>query len=129
MKLRIRSNSVRVRLKRGEVQEFATTGRLAEETPFPGATLRYELQSVAGADFSASFGGDILTIRLPVTDVEQWASSDEVSLLGEQDLGEAGILSLLVEKDFQCLAPGHHRPGEDDEDTYPHPNAGTENGC
>jgi len=34
-----------------------------------------------------------------------------------------------VEKDFQCLSPGHHRSDEDDEDTYPHPEAGTGEGC
>ncbi|MGI9238220.1 MAG: DUF7009 family protein [Woeseiaceae bacterium] len=54
---------------------------------------------------------------------------DEVLLTRNQNakpgirhvLRDSGTLSLLIEKDFSCLAPGHHRPDEDDADTYTHP--------
>jgi len=35
----------------------------------------------------------------------------------------------LRTKNFSCLAPGHHRPDEDDADTYPHPEAESGGGC
>jgi len=129
MKIRICGNSVRVRLKRSEVEEIASGNRLIEDTHFPGSVLRCRLESAEGAEFVANFGDNILLIRLPAVEVARWAASDEVSIFAEQDVGGPSTLSLLVEKDFQCLSPGHHRTGEEDEDTYPHPEADTGNGC
>ncbi len=42
---------------------------------------------------------------------------------GEQRLDDGALLSILVEKDFACLAP---REGEDDSDMYAHPEADNE---
>lgn len=129
MKLRIRGNSIRLRLKRSEVEQIAAGAALAEMTHFPGATLTCELEQAPDGRFAAQFSDNTLTIRLPAEDVARWSASDEVSLFAEQQVGHAETLSLLVEKDFQCLSPGDHRSHEDDEDTYPHPEAGTGRGC
>jgi len=129
MKIRIRGDSIRLRLKRSEVEKIASGEALVEDTHFPGATLQYRLESAEGAEFEAEFADNMLSIRLPAVDVARWATTDEVSLLAEQDVGGQRTLSLLVEKDFECLSPGHHRSGEDDTDTYPHPDAGTAAGC
>ncbi len=129
MKLRIRGETIRLRLKRSEVDRIASGESITEGTHFPGATFRYRLEPVDDGRISAAFDDNTLSIRLPAGDVERWASSDEVSLLAEQETGGPEPLSLLVEKDFQCLSPGHHRPGEDDEDTYPHPEADSGRGC
>jgi hypothetical protein len=123
MKLRIRGNSIRLRLKQSEAAKIAAGRAIAEETRFPGSVLTYCLETTADDQVSASFSDGSLAIRLPQSRAAEWADGDEVSIVAEQDLGEAGVLSLLIEKDFQCLSPGHHRPGEDDEDTYPHPEA------
>lgn len=129
MKLRIRGNSIRLRLKRSEVEQIAAGDSIVDETRFPGATLTCRLEQATDGMFAAVYGEDTLVIRLPADDVARWASSDEISLFTEQDVGDANTLSLLVEKDFQCLSPGNHRAHEDDEDTYPHPEAGTGRGC
>jgi len=71
----------------------------------------------------ASFNDGTLLVSLPESEVLDWASTDKVSLFAEQKLSGPGSLSLLIEKDFKCLEPGHHRDCEDDEDTYPHPGA------
>ena len=92
-----------------------------EKTHFPGSLLTYRLDVSKNDDVSASFERGSLVISLPKSKVSDWAGSDEVSLSAEQKLTGAGSLSLLVEKDFSCLEPGHHRDGEDDEDTFPHP--------
>jgi len=91
--------------------------------------LQCRLESTEDSEFSAAFGDNLLSIRLSAVDVSRWATSDKVSLFTEQDVGGSSALSLLVEKDFQCLSPGHHRTGEEDEDTYPHPDAGTDAAC
>jgi hypothetical protein len=123
MKLRIRGDSMRLRLKRSEVDRLAAGTSIVEKTHFPGAALTYRLDVSEDNHFSASFNDGTLLVSLPESDVLDWASSDEVSLHAEQELSGSGALSLLIEKDFKCLEPGHHRDCEDDEDTYPHPGA------
>ncbi len=121
MKLRIRGDSLRLRLKRGEVDQIAAGSSIMEETHFPDSVLTYRLDVSENHEISVSFDRSSLVISLPKSKVSDWADSDEVSLSAEQKLTGAGALSLLIEKDFSCLEPGHHRDGEDDEDTFPHP--------
>ena len=45
MKIRIKGNSVRVRLTRSEVDHFAETGYLEESTEFGNSHFLYALQS------------------------------------------------------------------------------------
>lgn len=121
MKLRIRGDSVRLRLKRGEVDLLAAGKSIVEETHFPGAVLSYCLDVTENDTVQAHLENNDLVIRLPTSEVSAWATTDEVSILAEQDLPGGDKLTLLIEKDFSCLEPGHHRDCEDDEDTFPHP--------
>jgi len=121
MKLRIRGDTMRFRLKRGEVDQIAAGTSISEETHFPGSVLTYRLDVSEDNDISASFDNGSLVVNVPKSKVLDWAGTDEVSLYAEQKLPGTGILSLLIEKDFRCIEPGHHRDCEDDEDTFPHP--------
>jgi len=123
MKLRIRGDSVRFRLKRAEVGQIAAGTSIVEETHFPDSVLTYRLDVSGDSDISASLDKASLVVSLPKSMVSDWAATDEVSLSAEQKLSGTGSLSLLIEKDFSCLGPGHHRDCEDDEDTFPHPSA------
>jgi len=123
MKLRIRGDSIRLRLKRAEVDQIATGASIVEETHFPDAVLTIRLDVSENNDAAASFNNGNLVISLPKSRVLDWAATDEVSLVAEQNLSGASSLSLLIEKDFSCLEPGHHRDCEDDADTFPHPHA------
>jgi len=121
MKLRIRGNTVRLRLKRSEVEQVASGQGVVEQTCFPDSVLTYRLDTSDDGTFSVSFNDGDLSIRLPESDVVRWARSDQVSIVAEQALQKSDALSVLIEKDFSCLAPGHHRSSEDDADTFPHP--------
>ena len=129
MKLRIRKNAIRLRLKQSEVEKIASGQSIVEQTCFPGSVLTYRLEVADDHKFSASFDGGDMRICLPESQIMEWAQTDQVSIFAEQSPGESDALSVLVEKDFKCLAPGHHRSGEDDLDTYPHPNSESGNGC
>ncbi len=129
MKLRIRENTIRLRLKQGEVAQLASGEPVVQQTHFPGSVLTYSLRLSDDAVPSASFEDGDLAVCLPKGMVETWADSDQVSIVGEQPLPASGALSLLVEKDFQCLSPGDDRLAEDDADTYRHPNADSGKGC
>lgn len=121
MKLRIRGNSIRLRLKRGEVDLLAAGKSIVEETHFPGAILSYRVDVTENDTVQADLENSSLVIRLPTSEVSAWATTDEVSILAEQVLPGDDKLTVLIEKDFSCLEPGHHRDCEDDQDTFPHP--------
>lgn len=129
MKLRIRDNSIRLRLERGEVDALRDHGVVAARTGFPGGRdFRYAVESSpAIVNPGAFFSDNALTVRLPETVVLGWANSVQVSIVGEQRLDDGTPLAILVEKDFACLAP---REGEDEADMFPHPDASAgEGGC
>jgi hypothetical protein len=125
MKLRIRGNSIRLRLGRGEVASLLENGKVEEATEF-GAGLRFEyaLRTSASAPrFCASFGDGRIEVLLPTRLAREWADSEEVGISSDQPLGPAGDLGagslhLLIEKDFACIkAPAN----EDQSDAFPHP--------
>ncbi len=127
MKLRIRDNSIRLRLTRPEVETLSTDGLVGGKVPFPaGAQFVYCLESSpACVDPTAQFAEGELSVRFPETAVQDWAGSGEVAISAVQMLDDGGTLDILVEKDFECLAP---RPGEDESDMFPHPQK-DEAGC
>ncbi len=118
MKLRIRGNSIRLRLTQGEVQTLAEKGRVEDAIAFaPGSRLVYAL--AFGGSLGAKLEGSRVEVTLPAAQGKEWASSTRVGLEGEQPIAGGEPLRILVEKDFACL---HPRKGEDDRDAYPNPN-------
>ena len=127
MKLRIRDNSVRMRLTRGEVETLRDNGVVSARTAFPGGReFSYEVESSpASVNPGAFLSENTVTIRLPEATVLAWANSEQVSIIGEQQHKNGEVLAILVEKDFACLAP---REGEDESDMFPHPAAAQDDG-
>lgn len=127
MKLRILDNSIRLRLTRGEVEQLRNDGVVRAITSFPGGReFRYEVESSpASVNPGAFLSDNKVTVRLSESAVGAWAASEQVSITGEQQHKNGDQLSILVEKDFACLAP---REGEDESDMYPHPDADSDGG-
>ena len=123
MKLRVRDSSIRLRLTRSEVELVRTDGLVRGRVPFDGRnSFDYVLESSpATVKPEAHISNNVLTVRIPEAEILGWANSDEVSISASQILDGGDQLSILVEKDFACLAP---REGEDETDMYPHPEAG-----
>jgi hypothetical protein len=120
MKLRIRGDSIRIRVTQAELREIAEHGSVRDRINFgDGVALTYALESDPKArEPSARYAGQIVSIVLPAATVQRWASSNEVSIEGEQPIGGGERLRILVEKDFACLQP---RTGEDESDMFPNP--------
>jgi hypothetical protein len=120
MKLRTRGNSIRLRLSRGDLATLLEHGVVEEQVGFPGGqVLRYRLERSGAPAPGASFSDGMITVRFPADAIDGWADPGEVSLEADCPI-VSGMLHLLVEKDYQCLAP---RDGEDDEDLFPNPGA------
>jgi hypothetical protein len=118
VKLRIRGNSIRLRLRQGEVRRLAAEGLVEERTDFGGRNvLIYSLVADDVPAMTATFDGGRVVVRVPRGVAARWASGDAVGMEGSQPVG-AGSLKVLVEKDFECLdAPA----GEPQDDAFPNP--------
>ena len=99
------------------------SGIVAATTGFPGGrSFQYRVESSpASVNPAAFFSDNAMTVRLPESAVLAWATTERVSLPGEQVLDDGAILKILVEKDFVCLTG---RDDEDESDMFPHPDAG-----
>ncbi|MCC5875556.1 MAG: hypothetical protein JJU11_04990 [Candidatus Sumerlaeia bacterium] len=121
MKLRIKGNTIRLRLSKAEVETAAADGAIREVLHIPGgATFAYELRADATLSSpSASFDGATLAVLLSPDGLRTWATSDQVGVTAELPLNEEENLIVLVQKDFECL----HRTSEEEDkaDLYPHP--------
>ena len=86
VKLRIRDNSVRLRLTRGEVDALRTDGIVSARTLFPGGReFGYSVESSpAVVSPGAFFSDNTITVRLPETTVLAWATTEQISIVGEQ---------------------------------------------
>jgi hypothetical protein len=117
MKLRIQGNSIRLRLNQREVAELGASGRVEDQIDFGGAVLRYGLlSSREAAEPQASFEDGRVSIAIPHEAARYWVESDEVGISAEQVAGGA-CLSILIEKDFQCL----HRASDAEAEAFPNP--------
>lgn len=120
MKLRIRDNSLRVRLDRREIDALAETGRVDASCRFgTGISLRYCVTARDQAeDLAAEFSDGEIRISIRPSAVSLLALTETVGVEGRQSIGEGEELRLLLEKDFQCLTD---RPGEDDSHAFANP--------
>ncbi len=125
MKLRIRGNSLRLRLTQAEVKRVGAGEPVEDSVRFgPGDSARLVYAVAPSAEetgLRASFDGTQIRVTVFRDAAAAWASAEDVSLQATQPVGGGEVLSLLVEKDFACLKP---RSGEDDSDAFPNPSAG-----
>ena len=113
MKLRIKGDTIRLRLTQSEVAALADGHDVVETTSLP-QPFTYALET-SGETIGAAFAAGRMTVNIPRAIALQWASTEEVSLRGRE-----GGVEILVEKDFACLIP---RQGEEDPDAFPNPQA------
>jgi len=127
MKLRIKGSSLRLRLTQGEVRSLETEGEVAEQVQFGGgARLTYRLRTdTQNPQISATYGDNVIDIRVPREAALTWSRTDQVTLSHAQG-GDDARLQIVIEKDWNCLAP---RANEDESDNFPHPDTGTGKAC
>jgi hypothetical protein len=121
VKLRLEFNSIRFRLKRSEVEQFARTGRV-EEQIISGSgddkTFRYLLESADSVSSpSATLTPNSIIVQVPPEAVMRWASSDQIGIESEQVVDHHTSLRILIEKDFACI----DATDEQNADTFPNP--------
>ncbi|XLS29681.1 DUF7009 family protein [Flavobacteriaceae bacterium M23B6Z8] len=118
MKIRIKGNSVRLRLTKSEVEAFCEEGIYEEKTRFTTKTLTYRIIAKKNIHLlEADYQEDIITVYFPDAKRTEWLTTDCVGYNNEVDWNDHTALSVLIEKDFTCL----DNTAEDQSDNYPNP--------
>jgi hypothetical protein len=125
MKLRIKGDSLRLRVSRSEVARLLAGDGLEETihfAPEASAKLTYALQPESSVSRpTVRYAENKVTILIPADQANAWGVSDQVGIAEDIGLGNLGSLALLIEKDFACL----DRSEDENQDTFANPNAGT----
>jgi hypothetical protein len=124
LKLRIKGNSLRLRVTRSELDMLVRNGRI-EDTIWLGigadCCLTYALESSDYlSDVMLRCIAPEVAVQVPARMAAVWRNSDQVGIYTTVDLGLRGMVELTIEKDFACL----DRSDEDNLDTFPNPLAG-----
>ncbi len=118
MKIRIKGDSVRIRLSKSEVDFFGQEGYYNDKTRFPNGVFEYGLISRHDlSEMQAEFTEKGMYIMVPQHWADEWVATQRVGFDSHLTLPDGGKLYLLIEKDFACL----DNTTEDQSDMYPNP--------
>ena len=120
MKLRIKGDTVRLRLTKGEVEALGKEGIIKESVHFSlqeDQQFHYVLSIVPDdKTVSIEFINNTINVKVPKETAKHWITTDEVGFEANV-VGEGRCIHVLVEKDFQCL----HRDNTEEPDNYANP--------
>jgi NOL1/NOP2/fmu family ribosome biogenesis protein len=122
MKLRIKGESLRLRITPSEMARLMESGRI-DETIHLGAgdddRLTYAIEiSVVAAETTVRHLPREIAVIVPETASRTWAGGSDVGIYAAVALGSR-VLEVAVEKDYACLDKGL-----DNRDTFPNPREG-----
>jgi hypothetical protein len=112
------------RTSRSEVARLLA-GDCLEETihfaPEANAEFTYALKTDSAVNLpTVQYAENRVTVLIPADRANAWGGTDQVGIAQDINLGEAGSLALLIEKDFACLDRGE----EDNQDSFANPKDG-----
>lgn len=114
MKLRIKGNSLRLRLTKSEVENFDKSGVLEEKIEFDNSVFRYSLKITPNENnLSVFFNINEITFLIPSNFVKEWTETDRVGYENEIESSNGEKVYLLLEKDFKC-----HDDNKEDQSDY-----------
>ena len=122
MKLRIKGNSIRLRLLQSEVKRLESAGTISEETRFgirTDQTLKYAIAVTDGVEeLTTEFSDNQILVMLPEETALAWCRGDAIGMEKTIEIDGETSLHVLVEKDLECIG----RPDDPDRaDAFPHP--------
>ena len=112
MKIRCENNSIRLRLKKSEIEQLRKDGQLQTSVDFAGGglfswSIRFDSDTES---IQASFENGSIEVRVPEKEAIQWIDTEQVGM----KTPENKTPYVLIEKDFPCK----DRPWEGKEDFF-----------
>lgn len=116
MKIRMTTNSIRIRIRKSELDQLIERSEIKDHIVFASdTTFHYSLKLDSEiSNLEGDFTNSTINISIPTTLAQQWATTSRVSLEENIRINDTDTLHLLVEKDFPCL----DRPEENYNDTF-----------
>jgi NOL1/NOP2/fmu family ribosome biogenesis protein len=122
MKLRIKGDSLRLRIAPAEMARLLETGCVEDTIHFgqdKDAQLTYALEHGDVRAIALRHEPARVAVVLPVESAREWARGEDVGVYGRVAVA-GGRLEIAVEKDWACL----DKSDRENADTFPNPNAG-----
>ena len=115
MKLRCTRNSIRLRLKKSDLQKLTERHAVSERVELPdGGHFGFSLTVLDEVHSRVKWVESELKVFVSREEAEAWADTSRVGLEFREPLEGDEKLHLLIEKDFPCT----DRPGEDKADYF-----------
>jgi hypothetical protein len=114
VKVRLRNDTMRIRLSQTEVRRLGD-GHLIESATHFGPREVLAFRVLPAAELTARLDGSAVELHLPAGELRDWATGDELTFEREQ-VWSGGSLKISLEKDLECR---HPRKGDDDSDAFP----------
>lgn len=125
MKVRLKGDSIRMRLGMAEVKSLADGREVNNVTHLPGGVFLQIgiVPHPEGGMCTVALEGAVMTVAVSRDALAGWAGSPTECLLFELPVSDKTMLKISVEKDFGCLKT---RAAEEDADSYSNPSAGSD---
>jgi hypothetical protein len=124
MKLRLKGNSLRLRVARSELASLQSGNRIQENALFPAdppASLGYVLEIGSyNQPVHVMFALQQIVVSLSQDQLASWSGEHQVGIYASLPVTEGTVLEVAIEKDFACL----DLSDEDNADTFANPMAG-----
>lgn len=118
MKLRIKSNTVRIRLTKSEVKDLGEKGYLEDKTDFISNRFCYKIKADNSVDeMKIDFTYNRIELLIPEKWAKDWDRSEKIGFDGIMKIDEEKFIYILIEKDFKCL----DETTEDQSDNFENP--------
>lgn len=123
MKLRLRGNSIRLRLTQAEVGALEAGREVADSTGLgPGHFLEFGVRPGTRESLEISATAHGFFILVPQNTLSQWAAGADEGFEADIRISDSETTRVTVQKDYACLKPR----GEEDHDSFAHPDSETQ---
>lgn len=120
MKLRIKGNTLRLRLTKTDLNHLCFLGKNEEVTTIGNQKLVYNIHKSANSNnLSVNFENNMLNFSIPESFCDEWINTDKVGFEETVHNDDGTSLFILLEKDFMCKDESN----EDQSDQFENPNA------
>jgi hypothetical protein len=124
MKLRLKGNSVRLRVTRSELARLQAGERIQETVHFPsGSTPKFAYALEIGSHslpVTVTFMDEQIVVSVSQDQLASWSGEHQVGVYASLPVDETTVLEVAIEKDFACL----DLSDADNIDTFANPLAG-----
>lgn len=124
MKLRLKGNSIRLRVTRSELARLQAGERIQETVRFsadPNARFAYVLEVGSHSQpVTTVFVDQQIAVSVSQEQLTSWSGEHQVGIYASLPVDETTVLEVSIEKDFACL----DLSDEDNADTFANPLAG-----